>query len=59
MDRLLQGEKMKYNLGDIVEYEDELYTIFWIYDSEYVELDSDEKKCVLAKVEEIRLVKAK
>ncbi|WP_201714738.1 hypothetical protein [Rossellomorea arthrocnemi] len=50
---------MKYNLGDIVEYEDELYTIFWIYDSEYVELSSDEKKCVLAKAEEIRLVRAK
>ncbi|MEI2666529.1 hypothetical protein [Rossellomorea sp. LJF3] len=50
---------MKYNLGDIVEYEDELYTIFWIYDSEYVELNSDEKKCVLAKAEELRLVKSK
>jgi hypothetical protein len=50
---------MKYNLGDIVEFEDELYTIFWIYDSEYMELSSDEKKCVLAKTEDIRLVKAK
>ncbi|WP_179884779.1 hypothetical protein [Bacillus sp. AFS015802] len=50
---------MKYNLGDIVEYEDELYTIFWIYDSEYVELNSDEKKCVLAKAEDLRLVRAK
>ncbi|CAN7262844.1 hypothetical protein [Rossellomorea sp. LjRoot5] len=50
---------MKYNLGDIVEYEDKLYTVFWIYDSEYVELSSDEKKCVLAKAEELQLVKAK
>lgn len=50
---------MKYNLGDIVEFEDELFTIFWIYDSEYVELSSEDKKCVLAKAEEIRLVKAK
>ncbi|UTE76843.1 MULTISPECIES: hypothetical protein [unclassified Rossellomorea] len=50
---------MKYNLGDTVEYEDELYTIFWIYDSEYVELGSEDKKCVLAKAEDIRLIKAK
>ncbi|MFI8574871.1 hypothetical protein [Rossellomorea aquimaris] len=50
---------MKYNLGDIVEFEDELFTIFWIYDSEYVELSSKDKKCVLAKAEDIRLVKAK
>ncbi|MCC5801736.1 hypothetical protein [Rossellomorea vietnamensis] len=50
---------MKFNLGDIVEYENEVYTIFWIYDSEYVELGSEDKKCVLAKAEELRLVKAK
>ncbi|MCA1057489.1 hypothetical protein LCL96_00985 [Rossellomorea aquimaris] len=50
---------MKYNLGDIVEYEDELFTIFWIYDSEYVELSSEDKKCVLAKVEDITMVRAK
>ena len=56
---LLQGEEMKYNLGDIVEYQDELYTIFWIYDSEYVELSSNSRKCVLAKADEIKLVKAK
>ncbi|MGF3103669.1 hypothetical protein [Rossellomorea sp. DUT-2] len=29
---------MKFNLGDKVIYENEEYTVYWIYDSEYIEI---------------------
>jgi signal peptidase I len=51
---------MIFNIGDKVLYKDEEYYVFWIYNSEYLELSKDNRfHCELAHVTELTLVKTK
>jgi hypothetical protein len=46
---------MIFNIGDKVLYQSEEYYVYWIYNSEYIELSN----CELAHFSELTLVKAK
>ncbi|MGM0853093.1 MAG: hypothetical protein ACQEWI_10840 [Bacillota bacterium] len=41
------------NIGDKVLYEDEEYTVFWFYDSEYIEIAQGYSNIKLVHVSEI------
>ncbi|WP_171050808.1 hypothetical protein [Bacillus sp. BHET2] len=46
---------MEYNLGDKIIYQEEEYYVYWIYDSQYIEISKDNRNnCELVHISEIQ-----
>lgn len=48
---------MIFNIGDTVLYQDEEYTVHWIYDSEYIEIAKGYSNIELVHKSEIHKIK--